>query len=271
MLIRGKKRFVVFPPTDIRHLKPRGEVQTIYPNGLISYTSRPLRADGLSAEQAIREKIAMLELRIEQSNAEANEEVQEELNELYDDLLDKELQNADAQDDYDDMEASDCSWEDMGEEEVEDAEDSEEESVEEILDQSVKALPKNESDLPDSFCMISSAQLHSYLGIADDEEREEVTMENREALGKCSPQVIYMEAGDTLKLPVGWLHEVTSYGPSLAVNYWYYPPDQEDGTYGDKALWSHLILKSQQEFQRDTSSVVANDSQTKLNEIPHTT
>ncbi|PWN27950.1 Clavaminate synthase-like protein [Jaminaea rosea] len=73
-LIRGRKRFVLFPPTAFKFLHPRGTVERVHHNGLIEYTPRPidpeegevlhvddprssrlpLRPDGLPAGEAAR-------------------------------------------------------------------------------------------------------------------------------------------------------------------------------------------------------------------------
>jgi hypothetical protein len=55
---------------------------------------------------------------------------------------------------------------------------------------------------------------------------------------RCNEYVVDLEAGDSLFLPAGWFHCVTSFGSEkrdeddkkgsihLALNYWYHPPDQ---------------------------------------------
>jgi hypothetical protein len=55
---------------------------------------------------------------------------------------------------------------------------------------------------------------------------------------RCNEYVVDLKAGDSLFLPAGWFHCVTSFGAEkgdeddkkgsihLALNYWYHPPDQ---------------------------------------------
>lgn len=61
---------------------------------------------------------------------------------------------------------------------------------------------------------------------------EEITVKFPEFIKNCECLQVDLQAGEVLYLPASWFHCVTSYGsndkPHLAVNYWYYPPDQLD-------------------------------------------
>ncbi|RPD58645.1 Clavaminate synthase-like protein [Lentinus tigrinus ALCF2SS1-7] len=64
-LLQGKKRFVLFPPSEIQNLYPYGSLDTVHPNGLISYEDCPVRADGLSKRAACKARIGALERQID--------------------------------------------------------------------------------------------------------------------------------------------------------------------------------------------------------------
>jgi hypothetical protein len=54
VLLRGRKRFVLFSPADAQSLYPHGEISLIHSNGLINYNGLLTRADG-SDERAFAE------------------------------------------------------------------------------------------------------------------------------------------------------------------------------------------------------------------------
>ncbi|RDX43373.1 Clavaminate synthase-like protein [Lentinus brumalis] len=64
-LLQGKKRFVLFPPSEVKNLAPYGTLDELHPNGLISYEDIPVRADGLSKRAACKARIGALERQID--------------------------------------------------------------------------------------------------------------------------------------------------------------------------------------------------------------
>ncbi|KAI8992729.1 cupin-like domain-containing protein [Trametes punicea] len=73
-LLKGRKRFVLFPPDEVKHLHPHGTLDTLHPNGLISYVDVPVRADGLSRRAACKARVRALERRIDGLKAKSKRE-----------------------------------------------------------------------------------------------------------------------------------------------------------------------------------------------------
>ncbi|KAI0632596.1 cupin-like domain-containing protein [Trametes polyzona] len=65
-LLKGKKRFVLFPPSEVKHLYPYGALSTVHPNGLIAYEDILVRADGLSKRAACKARVRALERKIDE-------------------------------------------------------------------------------------------------------------------------------------------------------------------------------------------------------------
>ena len=63
-LLAGHKRFVLFPPTEAPNLYPHGKIDTVHPNGLISYMHNLVRSDGLGPQEVLSFRIKALEEKI---------------------------------------------------------------------------------------------------------------------------------------------------------------------------------------------------------------
>ena len=54
-----------YPPQELSNLYPYGKLDTIHPNGLISYKDAPVRADGLPLHLAFQTCIKAIEWELE--------------------------------------------------------------------------------------------------------------------------------------------------------------------------------------------------------------
>ncbi|QDZ22696.1 JmjC domain-containing protein [Chloropicon primus] len=73
--------------------------------------------------------------------------------------------------------------------------------------------------------------------------------------GKCKALEVCIGAGEMLYLPCGWFHNVTSCNSGapyhLALNYWFYPPDNESGAVKDPySHRSRAVLWESNEYAR---------------------
>ncbi|KAI0665513.1 Clavaminate synthase-like protein [Trametes maxima] len=116
-LLKGRKRFVLFPPSEIQHLDPYGTLDVLHPNGLIVYEDIPVRADGLSKRLACKARVRALEHKIDALKARSKGKGKAKsyskemkalmdahdaaLDELAEVALDEELEGDDEVDDFD--------------------------------------------------------------------------------------------------------------------------------------------------------------------------
>ncbi|KAI0071519.1 Clavaminate synthase-like protein [Panus rudis PR-1116 ss-1] len=64
-LLKGKKRFVLYPPQELENLYPYGDLDTLHPNGLISYKDARVRSDGLPLKLALRARLSAIERKLD--------------------------------------------------------------------------------------------------------------------------------------------------------------------------------------------------------------
>ncbi|ODV95175.1 hypothetical protein PACTADRAFT_22431, partial [Pachysolen tannophilus NRRL Y-2460] len=218
--IQGFKRFTLFSPSNCGDLYTVGDISRVYNSGVIDYkrNSNAPNWRHLRADGAIITEVARYKLQ-EESNKLTKIEKKELL-----DLITEE-------------------------------EEGEGEEEEEISDVS--------KDLdPPSFSRIPSALLHLDK-VKDLETKRKIQEYAKEKFPKFLPIsenkiVVDLKPGEMLYLPVGWFHEVTSFGKEdqdnkdnihIALNYWFLPPDGKDLSkpYSDD-YWS-------KDFERTTKSI----------------
>ena len=234
ILLRGKKRFTLFAPSDAPNLYCHGDIDQIHPNGFIQYKDHPLsNSDGSlpsfinqfytsqmeeKIDSAERELIKLKEKLSENENdqnlvekiAQLNSQLTE-YEEKLEDLLDHQIPD-DNNDDFDD-----------------DFVDDFDEDEDKINDKKVEKGP------PSHFSKIDNLSLHSPSSNSNS---------SFPLLEKCKRAICTINQGQMLYLPAGWFHEVTSFGSidqsedhdigkgkggaHLAFNYWVYPPNKLD-------------------------------------------
>jgi hypothetical protein len=219
-LLRGRKRFELYAPSETDKLYPQGTVQCIHPNGRINYVGSPSRADG--ADAADLSRVAQLDVyRAEQELAAAEAAVAARAR-----GANARLQRAEAV--------------------LEDALAAALDADAELHTDGTEspALPDADDALPPHFsrCLGRKQALAS--------------SDTWPLFAEARMLTVDVQAGDALYIPAGWWHEVSSRGADtpdfthLAVNWWYHPPDTADfdAPYSsdiwsrDWASWKHDIL-----------------------------
>ena len=212
VLLYGKKRFRLYPPSSLAQMYVNGKVKAIHPNGRVVFESQgDVLPDGSDAHEvdAWRKKrnaekeleAAEIALSRGEKGAKARLAAAER---ALDAVLDAALDD-DAFGGFDDFEALE-----MNEAGVD----------------VQRAMPAMAGE-PDSF-----SQVDLSLPLA------KLRAKFPDFPGVKAALEVDMEAGQSLYLPAGWFHEVTSFssddheagepGFHLALNYWTHPPDHID-------------------------------------------
>ncbi|TFY54222.1 hypothetical protein EVJ58_g8987 [Rhodofomes roseus] len=271
-LLKGRKRFVLFPPHEHEHLYPHGNVHTLHKNGVIAY-DKMLRADGLDYRVALRTRVAVLKKQLDAMEAssaktkgkgkvkaatkerKALEREYLSLREELEELAEDEQYGFPLDDDEDDIERVD-DGSDLGSlaGDLDGQDDYEALMGEDGLDGDEGSTTGEDrsgeaAEDPPSFSCIPTAFLHKQLelpttAIAPSDSSPADFLK----LAKASPPyVVELSAGQMLYLPASWWHEVTSSSDGeedvhMALNWWFYPPDADsfEEPYEDKAVWEYL-------------------------------
>ncbi|CCH42220.1 Hypoxia-inducible factor 1-alpha inhibitor [Wickerhamomyces ciferrii] len=224
ILVKGFKRFTLFPPSDAENLYLVGDLNKIYSSGVIDYKNndkapgwRKVRDDG-----ALETEVAKWRLDNE-SNLNSSE--RDELIKLIEEE-DRILNN----------------------------------EINKKLDNGKESIKKD----PPSFSTIPPIVLHLDQIKDDDLRSKitKIAQSKWPNFFKCQKIEVLIKPGDLLYLPAGWFHEVTSYGSNdelnetnedkdndnthIAINYWFAPPNDFNKTYKDE-YW-------RQDFQRTKES-----------------
>ncbi|KAF7794590.1 hypothetical protein EIP86_005726 [Pleurotus ostreatoroseus] len=274
-LLKGKKRFVLFPPKEHEHLYPYGTLHTFHPNGLISYTDAPVRSDGLPYSTALKARVRALEAKLEtmpngKGKKRENTKERQALLDAHEAALDELAQHAlegvdgvvleDMEDDFDalmagmdegDEEGLPTGLAAPGEEEEDDSEE-EEEGGETLASGEEDQDQDDEGAEPSSFSRIPTAFVHQHLQLPTTAVPPlDLSLDDFPDLKKAStPYVVELNAGEMLYLPASWWHEVTSSSAGesadavhMAFNYWFYPPNQFEKfeePYEDTLVWDYF-------------------------------
>ena len=248
---------MLFPPTQAPNLYPHGKIDTIHPNGLISYKHNVVRSDGLGAREAARFRIKALEEKIA---ATKGKKEKKKLEVLLEEAIDTEMDllvEEGGDDDFAGMELDD----EDGDGEFsggEDFDDDQEDTGSIVSSRGrgkgkAKAMDEDydEDGEPSSFSRIPTSLLHKHLSLPTTAVSTNSDSSTEFDLSKASmPFVVDINPGEMLYLPASWWHEVTSSSPEngksnihMAFNYWFYPPDglkKLDEPYQDDIVWGYL-------------------------------
>lgn len=262
LLLAGRKEFRLYAPADAPCMAVSGDIDTIHPNGLISYSSNPIRADGLPLERVHGRKPQTINQHQEDGkdfDSADEEDVEEEM------VFGKgfDYQRADEEEDEEDMvfgkgfdyQSSDEEGADaktaVATVDTDDYKNSEDEDARSSTDDS----------LPNHFSWINPASAP-----------KEKIAETFPIFSRRRECVVQLQARQCLYLPASWFHCVTSCGASnkdcckmesngkitnvdviipssvhMAINYWYYPPDNLSNfehPYHNEEYWGKLAAKA---------------------------
>jgi len=244
---------VLFRPTQASSLYPHGKIDTIHPNGLISYKHNIVRSDGLGAREAARFRIKALEERIAVTKGKKE---RKKLEALLGEAIDAEMDllvEEGGDDDFAGMELDDEDG-DEGFPEDDDSDDNQDGAGSVASSWSKgkgKANPTDEEGEPSSFSRIPTSLLHQHLSLPTTAVSIDSDSSAKFDLSKTpAPFVVDIDPGEMLYLPASWWHEVTSSSADnsksnvhMAFNYWFYPPDglkKFDEPYEDGIVWGCL-------------------------------
>ena len=200
LLIRGKKLFRLYSPDCAPCMYTYGKMERVYANGLISYVGNETRSDGVP----LRAFECSGEVDDNDDGRDGGSDNDEEqgvfFGKGYDYTSDSESTRGfdENKDDFDEILAR------------------EEQSNHDPLESAADKLTQR----PNSFSKIDVETLQNPASVA----------EYFPQFAACRECIVELKAGQTLYLPAGWFHEVTSATDTkgsnhTALNYWYYPPD----------------------------------------------
>ncbi|KAG9043358.1 hypothetical protein FS837_009701 [Tulasnella sp. UAMH 9824] len=253
-LLQGRKRFVLYPPSQSRHLHPHGKIKKVHPNGLISYEHNPVRSDGLNSYDAAKLKASALKKRLSElkSNSKSRPVDIKMAKKAYEEArkafraLQGDSPGPDQADDADAILARLDALEKKGA-------FGEEEEWGGIGDSDASEPDDQTDEDPSSFSGVPTSVLHSHLNLptttSPPSASDPSTPSFISSLKSAGPPfIVNLSAGEMLYLPASWWHEVTSTSQSapdvhMAFNYWFHPPNALDTfalPYKDSVVWKHL-------------------------------
>lgn len=195
-----------------------GEIDRVYPNGLISYVGSETRADGVPIG-SLEEQHGEGGNSASDNDSGGEEEEGVFFGKGFDDNTSDSGKSDDfgetSHDDYDEIMAND--------------EGSKKPAA------TKKEATAEDTKRPNSFSKIDVATLNDASAIAYKFPR----------FSACRQSIVELKKNQTLYLPAGWFHEVTSQDETkgsyhTALNYWFHPPDSLDRfeqPYKDRRFW----------------------------------
>lgn len=220
LVLKGKKRFRLYSPSEAENMYTRGVLCKVHPNGRINYQGEETTAYGADLQSDAAANASFAKDQAEQLLVKAEKEVKEGLpgakkrlreaeeamDQALEALLDAEVNEEDEEFGDDDDDDDDY-----------DDDDEEEDNIEgglfgrRLVDRTIKN--------PNNFSKV-----------------EPNLLDNPQKLEETFPKMVnskvafgMVEEGDSLYLPASWFHEVTSSsnsgGGHMAMNYWFHPPD----------------------------------------------
>jgi hypothetical protein len=213
VLLAGEKRFRLFSPADAQYMCTHGSVERVYANGLINYAgAAQTRADGADAESTAEYELAVAEAKlleaeesgdarkIEKANA-MLASAEQKLEEVFDGKLDDfdfdDFDEIDAVDDYDD------------DEEEEKPKKKRKEKKSRKAKNSVKSDAKSGAKRD---AKQSEPPHFSQLHLGSDGR---VISGPPNEFERATMATATVKQGESLFLPAGWFHEVTSFSTSV--------------------------------------------------------
>ncbi|KAL8009444.1 putative JmjC domain-containing protein [Plasmopara halstedii] len=239
ILMRGKKHFRMYSPSDAFKMYTQGQIANVHPNGLINYVGKETTHYGADPV-AERKALAVIE-RIEAERELLIAEKAMITGELGATILLKAaeerleaamfdvLQAEDSQTEVD--EECENSASDNEESEAEGDEDDLEELDELALDpeELTNTTAKRDLDQLEGTLPVNFSQVDTQLQGSEHAQRDvDATFPH---FKHAKAAFCDLEEGDMLYLPASWFHEVVSYNSAqdnghLALNYWFHPPDR---------------------------------------------
>jgi hypothetical protein len=231
-LLSGSKTFRLFPPTNemAERLNLQGQVVQRFDNGLVAY-DECLCSDGMT--QVAKAQITV-DLREAQFAACRNAGMPyEEAEELFEEAVEHLLFcSVTAGVEEDDLEADTDDDNEIDQDSDSDREDGEFDADQDDSSSSGHegSTAQGSFDNPPSFSTLRSEQVS--------------------ALVDKYGETICLSRGEMLYLPASWFHEVISHSGAedfhMAVNYWFYPPDDNKGGYKDTEVMQEMQRRTEQ-------------------------
>ena len=197
VLLSGRKRFRLFPPSDAPLMQTVGTIAKVHPNGRICYEGELTEADGRTAEDSAVEAVRVAKQRLrraERELAEAEEAV--------------------------DAGRGPSAAVDRAEELLEKAMDGVLAAEDRRRRMRVRSGASGGAQRKEEAAPSTTPPNFSRFGALQTEGGRLPA-----ALRGARLLEFELRAGQMLFLPAGWFHEVCSVGEHCALNYWFHPPD----------------------------------------------